>query len=101
MDKRLELTPKQRGIIDRYNAIVEEMLNNNIICVHQSYGNIYAFNGANVADHFYAEDYIGDGESELVCLDELEQINSPFGLCFLEEDNEVCITFYDEKGGEE
>ena len=101
MDKRLEFTSKQREIIDRYNAIVEEMRDNNICCVHQSYGNIYAFNGTDVADLDFPENYIGDGESELICLDELELINSPFGLCFLEEDNEVCVTFYDEKGGEE
>ena len=101
MDKRLEFTPEQREIIDRYNAIVEEMLNNNIICVHQSYANIYAFNGANVADLEFPENYIGDGQDELVCFDELEQINSPFGMCYLEEDSEMCVTFNEEEGGEE
>ena len=98
MDKRLEFSERQREIIGRYNDVVKEMLASNIRCVYKSYGNIYAFNGANVADVDFPENRVEDGEDELIDFDELEQINSPIGLCFEENDNEVCITFFEEGG---
>lgn len=91
MDKRLELTEKQKEIIARYNNIIEEMEDAKIICTWMEYEGISAINGENVSDQTFPEDEC-DG-SVFVNFSETEYIKCPFGLRLWYDDKGFNVTF--------
>ena len=91
MDKRLELTAKQKEIISRYNNIVKEMEDAKIICTWMEWEGISAINGEQVADQTFPED-TGD-EYVFVKFSETEEIACPFGMRLWMEDEGFNIRF--------
>ena len=80
MDKRLELTDEQRVAMNRYNNAVKELLESGVHCVFRTFDEIAVFNGKDVDEVLFEEDFIDDKVCEMVQFDELEQIECPFGL---------------------
>lgn len=92
MDKRLELTEKQKEIISRYNAILKEMKEAKIMGVFQFYDDVSLFNGEQVENVFFEED--GNETTERVDTRDCYVVSVPFGLC-LGYDNYFNVEFTD------
>ena len=93
MDKRLELTEKQKEIISRYNSIVNEMLEANIHCIYKQYENIGAINGEYVEEKFFPEDVSVEDGDIFVEFAEITQIACPFGLTLIDTDYGFGVQF--------
>ena len=79
MDKRLELTEKQKEIVSRYEAIVKEMEEAKIVGVFEYFNDVFLFNGEQVENVYFEED-----RSDLtvnVNTDDCYVVGVPFGLC--------------------
>jgi len=79
MDKRLELTEKQKEIISRYNDILKEMKEAKIMGVFKYFDDVCLFNGEQVEDVFFEED--GNETTERVDTNGCFVVSAPFGLC--------------------
>lgn len=79
MDKRLELTEKQKEIISRYNAILKEMEEAKIMGVFKYFDDVCLFNGEQVEDVFFVED--GNETTERIDTNDCYAVSGPFGLC--------------------
>ena len=90
MDKRLELTEKQKEIISRYNAILKEMKEAKIMGVFKYYDDVCLFNGEQVENVFFEED--GSETTERVDTSDCYAVSVPFGLC-LGYDNYFNVEF--------
>ena len=91
MDKRLELTEKQKEIIARYNSIVKEMEDAKIICTHMEYEGLSAINGEYVREQNFPED--GGEDSVFVEFNDTVHIESPFGMRLWMEDVGFNVSF--------
>jgi len=85
MDKRLELTEKQKEIISRYNDILKEMKEAKIMGVFKYFDDVCLFNGEQVEDVFFEEDRIFTEDdieiTERVDTNGCFVVSAPFGLC--------------------
>lgn len=80
IDKRIELTKKQLEVVRKYNEAVRELIKANVICVFKPFEDILAFNGEYIKDISFQEDYDGEPGSSLVSVEDVDVIESPFGL---------------------
>ena len=80
MDKRLELTERQKKLVARLNTLAKEMSDAHIGIIYKEFGELWAYNKEQIEDTFFDEDCSEDDGDVRVKLADLEILNFPIGL---------------------
>lgn len=87
----IKLTPEQRELVDQYNRIVRKMNEKDIFVLQYLYGELYAFNKADIDTVDFADIVCDKAEYISIDNENLVEMEHPAALTLHHEDYEFMI----------